>query len=153
MNFLVEFFLFWIGVLLGIWRFGSVFLPILYGFPRGLYWAFRGWAKWRAPFIYLVSPVLWSVALIVITLVLFIFTPKVATYLTQSRGFAIGQFVGIGLLIVRVLFSRSTHIDMADDFYAFMGSHLTPAGATMVGVLSTPGSSGSSQGTNTSQRQ
>ena len=132
---LLEMGLFLLGIFLGLWWSSVFLLPLFYGFPRGIFYVIKGWAKFRAPLLYLVTPVIWTVALFIIVLLLVIFAPNIVAYLNSSRGFALGQIVGIGLLIVRAIFSRSTHIDMSLDFYDFIRPHLTSAGAVHVGAI------------------
>lgn len=138
MKLLLDMGLFLAGVFLGL-LWASVFiLPLFYGFPRGIYWSSRGLLKWRRPLIFLVTPLLWSVIIFAIGFLLAFFTPTISDYLLQSGGFVIGQAVGIGILIVRAIFSRSTHIDMSLDFYDCIRPDLTPAGVDHIGAFIAP---------------
>lgn len=116
------------GVLLGIVWFRVIVLPPVYGFPRGLYWAARGWVRWRVPFRYLLIPLIGTVAFLAVALTVTIFLPDVANYLPQSGGFGVGLTVGILLEITRAIFSKSKRVAMTRDFTGFMKCHLTVAG-------------------------
>jgi len=127
-----------VGLFLTIVWFSVIALPLIYGFPRALYWSLRRWAKWRTPFLYLISPLIWTVVFVSVAFILVFVFPNVATYLRQSGGFALGQTLGIILSVGRAIFSRSTHVDMSLDFYNFIRPHLTLAGGSHVGVASDP---------------
>jgi len=117
-----------VGYFLGIWWFSLVVLPLVYGLPRGLYWAARGKVRWRTPFLYLLGPLIWTVVLFGVVFILTIFLPKVATYLKQSGTFAVGLTLGILIHVGRSLFSQSTQLAMTRDFVDFIRPHLTNAG-------------------------
>src|SRR2546430_542742 len=128
MSSVLEFGVFLVGLFFGIWWFSLVILPLVYGLPRSGYWAVRGYVKWRVVPLYLVSPLLWTAVLSGVALVITLFLPTAATYLRESGGFAFGQILGITIITVRAIFSRSTHIDMSLDFYDFVRPYLTQAG-------------------------
>jgi len=128
MSIVLEVGLLVVGVFIGIWWFSVIVLPLVYGLPRGLYWAARGRVRWRTPFLYLLSPLIWTVVLFGVAFILTIFAPKVATYLRQSGAFAIGQALGILIFVGKSLFSQSTRLDMTRDFVDFIKPHLTHQG-------------------------
>lgn len=134
MNSVVEILLFLAGSFVGAWWFILFIQPLFYGFPRGLYWAAKGWTTWRVALLFLVNPIIWTTALVAVTIALTLHLPNVATYLSRSYGFLVGQIVGIFIPIWKAIFSRSVRIDMGRDFYAFIRPHLTPTGAVRIGV-------------------
>lgn len=129
-SFLVEAGLLFAGIFLTIWWFSVMILPIVHGFPRAFYWVARGWAKWRAPFYYLLTPVIWTIVLVATAIVLAIYLPGISQYLRHSSGFGAGQFVGLFTAIGRALFSKSARLALHHDFLSFMIPHLTPAGVS-----------------------
>jgi hypothetical protein len=134
MQVVLEFALLMVGIFFGNMEFSLVILPLIYGIPKSFYWAAKGWLRWRTVLLYLISPVLWSVVLLVLSFLLLRFAPAVAQYLSNSEGFAVGQLVGILLTVVRAIFSRSTRTDMTDDFMVFVRPQLTDAGRTHVAI-------------------
>lgn len=127
---MLEFWLLIAGMFLGIWWFSVIVLPLIYAFPRSLYWSVRRWAKWRAPFLYFLPPLIWTVTFFGIALILVVYFPNIASYLLKSDGFNAGQLVGIALSVLRAIFSKSTRLDMTRDFYDFMKPYLTKEGKT-----------------------
>lgn len=117
-----------IGFALGVWWFSAVVLSLFYGLPRALYWAARGWCQWRAPLLYVASPVFWNVALLVIAFILVTLAPRVAAFLYTSWGFNLGATAGIVISLFRTLFSPSTRHDMRCDFADWVSRYLTEAG-------------------------
>ena|SRR2546426_11370946 len=116
------------GVLFGILWFSVIVLPLFNGLPLALYWAARGWAKWKAAALYLVGPVIWSVILLGAALAVTFLFPMAVSYLRDSRGLWLGQNVGVIVSIGRVLFSKAARLDIRNDFMDFMLPHLTDAG-------------------------
>jgi hypothetical protein len=64
-----------------------------------------------------------------------IFMPAVARYLLESRGFPLGQVLGIILSLGRAIFSAATRSDMRVDFCNFVRSDLTSTGAWRIELL------------------
>jgi O-antigen/teichoic acid export membrane protein len=57
---LIGIVLFVVGAVLGLCWFSVIILPIFYGVPKLLYWIVRGKLKWKALFVYLTSPTIWT---------------------------------------------------------------------------------------------
>lgn len=116
MDALIDIGLLLLGFLLGIFWFSIIILPVGYGFPRAFWWSVRRRAKWRGPFMYLISPILWSGIFLGVAIMLVVYFPSTADYLRESGSFNIGQTAGIVLAVVRCVFSKSAHRDMDADF-------------------------------------
>ncbi|MGB8275702.1 MAG: hypothetical protein WCF16_10595 [Alphaproteobacteria bacterium] len=129
MSALLDIGLAFFGFSLGLWWFGVTILPIGYGLPRGLVWAYQGWVRWRAAFYYLISPIAWNIGFFAAALALTFFAPSAAKYVRESAGFTLGSDFGILFGLGRAILSRSGRRDLQDDFVAFMRPHLTPSGA------------------------
>jgi hypothetical protein len=127
---LVEIALFAVGLAVTIWALSNTVLPIVYGFPRALLWAMRGFARVRGAFLYLVAPVVWIVGIFALGVGLALFAPRVLAVLRDSVGFNLGQIFGTVVFVGQMVFSRSIHRDATLDFLAFMKGNLTPAGYT-----------------------
>lgn len=124
-----------IGFLLAsvVW-FAVFVLPIFYGVPRSLYWVARGWARWWLPLLYLRTPVIWFIALLVLNLILWGFLPRVAAFF-NSKQFVAGELAGLTLATIRAIFSRSAHVDLSLDFYSLVRRHATGTGAVRLGLI------------------
>lgn len=130
--FIVEAGLFLAGIFLSIWWFSVIILPIVYGFPRAFSWVARGWAKWRAPAYYLLTPVIWTIVFTATIIVTRVYWPGVVEYLRHSRGFDVGQLLGLFIAIGRALFSKSARRDINRDFLDFMIPHITRTGVAVI---------------------
>jgi hypothetical protein len=125
---LPEIGLFIASVLLVTLWFSVIILPVFYAFPRALYWAMRGWAKWRGALAYLIGPLVWTIIFSGVAIALTFLTPSVTGYLRRSPGFNIGQTFGVIIALGRVVFSRSARLDISSDFSNLMSPYLTPRG-------------------------
>jgi hypothetical protein len=66
---------------------------------------------------YLFPPLFWSILFFGIALLLVFFAPSVSAFLLSSTAFAVGQFVGLGFMILRC-FTSSGRADLRADFDA-----------------------------------
>ena len=96
-----------LGVLFGIFWFSIAILPIIYGFPRAAWWCLRKKARWRAPFAYLVAPVVWNVIFFGAAAILAVFFMPIAEFLMSSSALGAGLVGGIALAAVRAALSKS----------------------------------------------
>jgi hypothetical protein len=111
--------LFGLGVALGAWWFTVIVLPLLYGFPRAVYWVFRGAVKPAAAIRYLGTVILWTAVFVFAAFVLLTVRPSAATYLYNSAAFFYGQWFGVGGSLVYALTSKG-RADLRADFAAVM---------------------------------
>jgi hypothetical protein len=128
LEFLATAGLFVVGIALGIVWFSVIVLPIFYGLPRAILWCARGWTRWSSTLAYMVSPILWTIVFFAIVFAIVRLSPKTAAFLSNDPAFSLGQMIGIGISILRSLFSRSTHADLDIDFQRFMTRFLTAKG-------------------------
>jgi hypothetical protein len=137
LEFLTTAGLFVVGFGFGIVWFSFIVLPIFYGLPRAILWCARGWARWTSILAYLVSPILWTIVFFAIVFAIVRFSPRTADFLGSDPAFSLGQMVGIGISVLRSLFSRSTHVDMDLDFRDFMRRFLTVKGLAISSAWNT----------------
>jgi hypothetical protein len=109
--------------------FSLFLLPILYGLPKAIAWAIRGWLRWQAPALYLVAPAIWGAIFLGAGLSLAATAPAAAALLGKDKGFASGLVFGVALLAARALFSRAARDAMEADFRAAVAKYLTARGA------------------------
>lgn len=82
----------------------------------------RGKLKWKALFVYLASPTIWTAAFVGAAVLLGTFWPKAVQYLYNSAGFFFGQWFGvIGALIKSV--TKSGRQDLKADFLSAMARY------------------------------
>jgi hypothetical protein len=118
----LEIVLFVIGAGFGLLWFSVIVLPVFYGVPKSLYWIMRGRLRMKALFVYLVTPGIWTVLLVVAVVLLGILWPRVNGYLYNSAGFFFGQWFGvIGALIRSV--TKAGRQDLREDFLSFTARH------------------------------
>lgn len=79
-----------------------ILLPLVYGVPRAAFDAIRRRAVWWAPFRYLLPPVAWFLALVVIGYLSAEHARSVLRLVTDG-GFVFGEWIGIGLTLFRCL--------------------------------------------------
>ena len=82
------------GFFLSIWLFNVVLVPVLYGVPKSLVWAVRGWVRWRVPALYLIAPVVWLLVFFGGAVVVAVLFPGGMLRLRESGGFGMGQALG-----------------------------------------------------------
>lgn len=116
---MLEFILLIIGILIGIWWYSVIILPLFYGIPKATYYISKGLLKKSAITFYLKSFILWTGIFFAVALILARFFPSVSNRLLESGGFAIGQFIGIGLMMWRV-FIKEGRKDLNIDFWDIM---------------------------------
>lgn len=116
---MLEFILLIIGVFMGIWWYSVIILPLFYGIPKATYYISKGLLKKSSVTFYLKSFILWTAIFFAVALILARFFPSVSNRLLESGGLAIGQFIGIGLMMWRV-FTKEGRKDLNIDFWDIM---------------------------------
>jgi len=132
MNVILELIVIILGVFFGIFFFSNTVLPIICGVPRAAWWAVRGRVKPHAPFLYLIAPVIWVVALIVVVAILDSVLSDEARRMMWDAFLEIGVHLGAGLALARVVFSSSARHDMNLDFLSFIARYMTDTGVAFV---------------------
>jgi hypothetical protein len=133
------------GVLMGfgfgltIWFLSETALPLLYGIPRTICWAVKGWVKARAIALYLVAPLIWSLPFLGLAVGLTMFFPGTAGYLRGSTAFGLGQTAATLYLLGSFVFSKSTRNDAHQDFISFVRPFLTETGRILLAQEPDPG--------------
>jgi hypothetical protein len=116
---MLEFILLIIGIFLGIWWYSVIILPLFYGIPKASYYVVKGLLKKSAVIFYLKSFILWTIIWFGIAFILVKYFPNITGTLLESGGFAIGQLIGIGLMMWRV-FTKDGRKDLNIDFWDIM---------------------------------
>lgn len=109
----MEIILFIIGLLLGLWGFSVLILPIAYGLPRAIFWTSRGLLKKQSILSYLITPIIWTVVFIGLFIALNKFAPNLSNHLSKSSGFRYGIIIGVVPMIFRA-FSKSGRKDLQE---------------------------------------
>lgn len=113
---MIEFLLLIVGILLGIWWWSVIILPLFYGIPKATYYVTKGLLKKSAAIFYLKSFTLWMIIWFAVAFILVKYSPNVAGRLLESGGFAAGQLIGIGMSAWRV-FTKDGRKDLNIDFW------------------------------------
>lgn len=111
----LEIVLFVIGAGFSLLWFSVIVLPVFYGVPKSLYSIMRGRLRVKALFAYLVTPVIWTVLLVVVVLLLGTFWPRANQYLYNSAGFFFGQWFGVIGALIRSI-TKAGRQDLREDF-------------------------------------
>lgn len=106
------------GIATGIWVFSIILLPLIYGFPRSMWYWTKGVMSIKAPLLYLLIPIVWSIGLTIFFLVLAIWLPTVFSFLRESAGWNLGAFLGFWVSPLSA-FKKSTRQDLDADFWSF----------------------------------
>jgi hypothetical protein len=117
MSFVWSVLLFVLGFFLATLVFSFVVLPLLYGLPRSIYHHMRGEIPLSVALGYLFPPLFWSILFFGIALLLVFFVPSASALLLSSGAFALGQFIGLGFMVLRCL-TASGRADLRADFDA-----------------------------------
>jgi hypothetical protein len=114
--------LFVLGAGVGLWWFSAIILPISYGVPKSLYWIARGKLKWKALFVYLGGPAIWTAVFVGAAALLGTLWPKAVQYLHNSAGFFFGQWFGVICALIRAA-TKSGRRDLEADFLSVTARH------------------------------
>lgn len=120
------------GTICGILLAVLVLVPLFYGFPRSLLLVFRGWAKWYAPLLYVISPLVCGIAFLGVWIVLILYAPDMATYILPSKSFVLGQVAGVIWVLGKMALSKSAQDHTREKFMKFMYGRLTDVGRASV---------------------
>ncbi len=105
-----------VGFVFGLFVYAQMLLPLIYGFPKGLYWYLTGRLRFMGVVRQLVAPLLWTASFFILGFIFQIFAPSVNEFLITNKGFNFGQLLSIFALILNFL-SRRGRSDMAEGFY------------------------------------
>ncbi|MBL7013583.1 MAG: hypothetical protein ISR83_04120 [Candidatus Marinimicrobia bacterium] len=94
----------------------NILLPIFYGIPKALKLVNKGYVKPICIFYYLISPI---IGLLVIFIIWY-FSPEFINRIEVK--------IGVGIFLLKTIFSKSTKFDMQKDFNEFIHTHLTTKG-------------------------
>lgn len=119
MGFFVSLALGTLGLFIGIVYFSTVFLPLIYGFPKALYLSLRGEMRWMAPLHYLLVALGWLVGWTVIFFGILQIFPGSQKYIVESGAFSLGSMLGTVGGFYRVAVSNASNGDLRDDFSSF----------------------------------
>lgn len=129
MTILIEIILYTIALFLTLWWFTVIILPIFYGMPKVIYLSLaKKELEPKAIFIYLISPILWTIVFSIAAFLMVWFTPSLVNQLYNSVGFFWGQWSGILFSLYRA-FSKKGRKDLKEDFDDFTSRYLTKEGA------------------------
>jgi hypothetical protein len=106
---------FFLGLVIGLFVYAQVLLPLVYGVPCSLYLYFRKEVRLGAVLFQLAGPVVWWVMLLILGLVLALISPKLLNFLVYDPAFRGGGWAAIVLLLLNFL-SGKGRADMRDDF-------------------------------------
>lgn len=112
-----------IGYLVGVACATSVVLPVVYGAPRALSWAFRRFVRWRAPVLYLLPPLVW----VLVGGVIATLFPTQVGYLVDSNAFGLGVLAALAQTATG-FFTKSTRKAASMDFLEFVDPYFTQLG-------------------------
>lgn len=119
----MEIILFIIGLLLGTWGFSVLVLPLVYGFPKAIYWTAKGLLRRSSALSYLIIPIIWMIVFVSLFFVLGKLTPNIVNRLSESSGFQGGMIGGFVLMIFRA-FSKRGRRDLQEDFWSFVEKYI-----------------------------
>lgn len=126
------------GAISGFLLAALVLVPLFFGFPLSLLWTVAGWARWYAPLLYFIKPLLWGLAFSALWFVLLPSAPESVRKLLWSQGFALGNAGGLIWALARESLSKYMRDRRKEKFIKFMFPHLTDVGqanAVMRGLV------------------
>ena len=132
---ILEFVLLVVGIVLSVFTFNEILLPLLYGFPRVLSLTLRRYLMWRTPFFYLLSPTLWVLILTGIVSGLAGFASEFSLYLTGSVGFRTGLVSGIIFPIGKLFIAKSARFQVDAQLYDSIRGYATRKGASSLATI------------------
>lgn len=123
METLISIILFIFGFIFGIFWFAVIALPLIYGFPKSIWLAFKRQLRWSTPLKYLISPIVWTIAFTLIVWAGITWAPNATATLTESAAFNLASLFAIGMSIFRCAFSAETRKDLRADFDIFTANY------------------------------
>jgi hypothetical protein len=122
------------GAIFGYVLLVSVLVQLCYGFPRCLLWVLTGWARWYAPFLYLIRPLTWGLVLFGLWLVLILHGPGAVKNLLWTQNFLLGLAGGVILGLGRAVLSNYARRRSKEGFLKFIMPYLTDVGIANVQI-------------------
>lgn len=116
---MLDIVLFIVGVLLGLWWWTVIILPLFYGIPKATYYILKGLLRKSAVIFYLKVFIIWNLVLLGVSVILARYFPAVLNSLIDSKTFAIGQIIGI-LISGRNVFTEWGRSLLNADFWDVM---------------------------------
>lgn len=103
------------GVIIGVFVYAQMLLPLFYGLPVSISMAIKGKLKPVAILYQLLTPLIWFVGLFIFGFILAIIWPNLARFFAYNQSFQLGTTVGFFLLIGNVL-TRKGRADVREEF-------------------------------------
>lgn len=132
---ILELILLIVGIVLSIFTFNDILLPLLYCFPRVLLLTLRRYVMWRAPVFYLLSPIFWILFLVGMVSGLVSLAPEFSLYLTRSVGFRAGLVIGMILPIGKLFIFKSARFQVDLQLYNSIRDYAKPKGVSSLATV------------------
>jgi hypothetical protein len=103
------------GFAIGVFLYGSIVLPLVYGLPVSIYYYVKRKVRVGAVFYHFVLPLIWLFAITMLGLVLHLIAPATVDFVTNDPSSILGQFAAIAALLLNFLRSKG-RTDMRLDY-------------------------------------
>lgn len=118
MQFLIECMLFVFGLLVGNYAFSMVIFPLLYGFPKSLWWVGKKKLKWWTPLLFFMLPLAFCA-----TLILIVFFLDIYKALAESFAYGLALHLMVGFALIRWAFSQNEKAKLRSAYEGVVASN------------------------------
>lgn len=104
-----------LGLVIGMFLFSQLLLPLLYGLPRSIYLVLRGELRPTAILYYLVVPFVWLLVLAGVITLGFLAAPRLTEAVLSNDPFNLGGLLALVLVVLNIFRSEGRK-SMREDF-------------------------------------
>lgn len=104
-----------IGFIVGLFVNSQLYLPLIYGLPKSIYYFIKGEVKFMAIITQFTTPLLWTVGLIIVGIILEFISPTINDFLFNRSAFSAGVTLSFFAILLNFL-SVSGRVSMKADY-------------------------------------
>lgn len=104
-----------VGFLIGLFVNSQIFLPLIYGLPKSIWYVFKGEIKFIAILSQFVTPAIWFIGLVILGVVFELINPQINDFLYNKSAFGAGMTLSLFGILFN-FFSVSGRVSMKADF-------------------------------------
>lgn len=104
-----------IGFVIGLYVNSQLFLPLIYGLPKSMWYFFKGEVKFMAIIAQFITPLIWVVGFFILGFVFELISPEIINFLFDKSAFGAGLNLSLLAILVNFFFV-SGRASMKADF-------------------------------------
>lgn len=104
-----------VGFVIGLYVNSQLFLPLIYGLPKSLWYFFKGEVKFMAIVAQFITPAIWMIGFFIIGFIFELINPEIINFLFDKSAFGAGLNLSLLAILVNFFFV-SGRASMKADF-------------------------------------